>query len=219
MTLPFRPTILSTILMALACGGPGPDVEPDAESAPVAGGTAIVGASADFDALNELSATSAITDQVIGHLLFQNLLRYDENLDYAPALADSFWVAEDGLSATFRIREGVTWHDGVPVTADDIVWSFDMSMLDETAYPRSEERRVGKECRSRWTPYHSKKNEVGAAKAVSLPPARTAGMISMMCCWAWPRAWEDWRGRRGRAVPDRAVTRGVRVCSRDRSRQ
>jgi peptide/nickel transport system substrate-binding protein len=123
------------ILMALACGGPGPDVEPDAESAPVTGGTAVVGVSADFDALNELSATSAITDQVIGHVLFQNLLRYDDDLDYAPALADSFWVAEDGLSATFRIRDGVRWHDGEPFTVDDVIWSFETSMLDETAYP------------------------------------------------------------------------------------
>ena len=119
----------------LACGGPGPGSDPASEEAPSYGGTAIVAIGTDFDVFNELATTSALVDQVIGHVLFQNLLVYDENLDYAPALADSFWVAEDGLSATFRIRDGVAWHDGVPVTADDIVWSFDMSMLDETAYP------------------------------------------------------------------------------------
>src|SRR5687767_9553369 len=100
MVLPFRPARLlaaALVALALACGGPGPDVDPDAESAPVPGGTAIVGTGADFDVLNELASTSALTNQVIGHVLFQNLLRYDENLDYAPALADSFWIAEDGL--------------------------------------------------------------------------------------------------------------------------
>lgn len=121
--------------LALACGGPVPDTDPEAQSAPRRGGTAVVGMGADFDVLNELASTSAITDQVIGHVLFQNLLVYDEDLDYAPALADSFWVADDGLSASFRIREGVRWHDGVPVTADDVIWSFETSMLDETAYP------------------------------------------------------------------------------------
>jgi peptide/nickel transport system substrate-binding protein len=119
----------------LACGGPAPETDAPSEETPSYGGTAIVAVGTDFDVFNELVATSALTDQVLGHVLFQNLLVYDDDLNYAPALADSFWVADDGLSATFRIRDGAAWHDGVPVTADDIVWSFDMSMRDETAYP------------------------------------------------------------------------------------
>ena len=130
-----RPTAAAFLLAALACGDPSRDAEPEAGGEPVPGGTAVVGIGADFDVLNELATTSALTDQVIGHVLFQNLIVYDENLDYAPMLADSFGVAEDGLSATFRIREGVRWHDGVPVTADDVVWTFETSVLDETAYP------------------------------------------------------------------------------------
>ena len=138
--LPSRRAIGATPLAALllACGGPGPASDPGSEDAPSYGGTAIVGTGTDFDVFNELATTSALGDQVIGHVLFQNLLVYDENLDYAPALADSFWIAADGLSATFRIRDGVAWHDGVPVTADDVVWSFDMSKLEETAYPESQ---------------------------------------------------------------------------------
>jgi peptide/nickel transport system substrate-binding protein len=141
---PFRPSPRPTasvlpaataLLFALACGGPSPETGAPSEETPAYGGTAIVAIGSDFDVFNELATTSAIGDQVIGHVVFQNLIVYDENLDYAPALADSFGVAEDGLSATFRIRDGVRWHDGVPVTSDDVVWSFDMSMLDETAYP------------------------------------------------------------------------------------
>ena len=130
---PWCPTLL--FLLALACGGPGPGTDSPSEVAPSPGGTAVVAIGSDFDVFNELATTSAIGDQMIGHVLFQNLLVYDENLDYAPALADSFWVADDGLSATFRIRDGVRWHDGVPVTVDDVVWSFEMSKLDEVAYP------------------------------------------------------------------------------------
>ncbi|HUP19963.1 MAG TPA: peptide-binding protein [Gemmatimonadota bacterium] len=130
-----RTTLPLFAFLALACGGPAPDTDPGADSAPSRGGTAVVGTGSDFDAFNEMVATSALTDQVIGHILFQNLIVYDENLEYAPALADSFWVAEDGLSATFRIREGVLWHDGTPFTVDDVIWSFETSMLDETAYP------------------------------------------------------------------------------------
>ena len=128
-------TAITLLAVLVACGGPSPETDAPSEDTPSYGGTAIVAIGSDFDVFNELATTSAIGDQVIGHVVFQNLIVYDENLDYAPALADSFGVADDGLSATFRIREGVRWHDGAPVTADDVVWSFDMSMLDETAYP------------------------------------------------------------------------------------
>ena len=136
---PARPRPALLLILALGCGGPEPETGPPSETAPVSGGTAIVGTGADFDVLNELASTSAITDQVIGHVLFQNLLAYDDSLHYAPMLADTFWVAEDGMSATFRIREGVRWHDGVPVTADDVVWSFEVSMLDAIAYPERQQ--------------------------------------------------------------------------------
>jgi peptide/nickel transport system substrate-binding protein len=129
------PVLLSTVLLAHACGGPSPETGAPSEEAPSTGGIAVVAIGSDFDVFNELATTSALGDQVIGHVLFQNLLVYDENLDYAPALADSFWLADDGLSATFRIRDGVRWHDGEPVTVDDVVWSFEMSKLDATAYP------------------------------------------------------------------------------------
>ena len=96
---------LAAILHLSACGRAGPGTDAPEETEPSYGGTAIVGIGSDFDVFNELATTSAIGDQVIGHVLFQNLLVYDENLDYAPALADSFGVSEDGFSATFRIRE------------------------------------------------------------------------------------------------------------------
>jgi peptide/nickel transport system substrate-binding protein len=132
---PFSLLAAAALTTLLACGGPGPSTDSASEEAPSYGGTAIAGIGSDFDVFNELATTSALGDQFIGHVLFQNLLVYDENLDYAPALADSFWVAEDGLSASFRMRGGVRWHDGRPVTVDDVIWSFEMSKLDETAYP------------------------------------------------------------------------------------
>ena len=84
-----RATVLHLAVL-LACGGPSPETESASEPAPSYGGTAIVAIGSDFDVFNELATTSAIGDQVIGHVVFQNLIIYDENLDYAPALADSF---------------------------------------------------------------------------------------------------------------------------------
>ena len=47
-----------------------------------------------------------------------------------PNLADYWEVGDDGITYTFYIAENATWHDGNPVTADDVIFSFD-SMLDE----------------------------------------------------------------------------------------
>ncbi|MDO4488715.1 MAG: ABC transporter substrate-binding protein, partial [Eubacteriales bacterium] len=39
-------------------------------------------------------------------------------------MAESYEVAEDGLSAKVTLRDGLMWHDGTPVTADDVIWTF-----------------------------------------------------------------------------------------------
>lgn len=40
-------------------------------------------------------------------------------------LAESYSVSDDGLTVTFVLRDGLTWHDGEPLTADDVVWSIE----------------------------------------------------------------------------------------------
>ncbi len=46
----------------------------------------------------------------------------------APELAESWQVASDGMSCTFKLRKDATFHDGAPVTARDVKWSFDRSV-------------------------------------------------------------------------------------------
>ena len=43
-------------------------------------------------------------------------------------LAENFEVSGDGLSVTFNLKDGLTWHDGEPLTADDIVWSIETAL-------------------------------------------------------------------------------------------
>ncbi|HVL26175.1 MAG TPA: ABC transporter substrate-binding protein, partial [Thermomicrobiales bacterium] len=45
-----------------------------------------------------------------------------------PGLADYWELADDGVTYTFHINENATWHDGNPVTADDVIFSFDSIM-------------------------------------------------------------------------------------------
>jgi peptide/nickel transport system substrate-binding protein len=46
----------------------------------------------------------------------------------APELAESWKVADDGMSCTFKIRKDAVFHDGTPVTAQDVKWSFDRAV-------------------------------------------------------------------------------------------
>src|SRR5262245_29638590 len=56
--------------------------------------------------------------------IFDGLLRFDQNLNLAPALAEDWHVSPDGRVYTFRLRKGVRFHNGREVTAHDFVYSI-----------------------------------------------------------------------------------------------
>ena len=57
--------------------------------------------------------------------IFDQLVASDENNKLYPGLAKSWAVAPDGLSVTFQLREGVTFHDGTPFNAEAVAFNFD----------------------------------------------------------------------------------------------
>src|ERR1700752_5268099 len=61
--------------------------------------------------------------QTVAGKIYQGLLTYDGQLKPRPELAKSWEVSPDGLTYTFRLQDGVTWHDGHPFTADDVVFT------------------------------------------------------------------------------------------------
>ena len=62
--------------------------------------------------------------------VYDTLVEPDANLEMRPALAESWDVSPDQLSWTFHLRSGVTFHDGSPFTADDVVYSY-RRIIDE----------------------------------------------------------------------------------------
>jgi oligopeptide transport system substrate-binding protein len=64
--------------------------------------------------------------------LFRGLLHVDQELNVVPAMADNFRVSSDGVTYLFRIREGMRWSDGVPVTAED--FAFGWERMREVAF-------------------------------------------------------------------------------------
>lgn len=125
--------LLSTILALLltACGGDDGAGTADVAGEPVAGGTAVFGILTDFQAFNPVTNTNLTTFDVMKQMLFTPLIKYDEELNVKPYLAES-WELSDS-SVVFHLRNDVMWHDGVPVTAEDVKFTFDLAKSEETA--------------------------------------------------------------------------------------
>ncbi len=67
--------------------------------------------------------------------IFDNLVEFvPGTTEVRPALAESWDVADDGLTFTFHLREGVTFHDGTPFNADAVKFSFDRQYLEDHPY-------------------------------------------------------------------------------------
>lgn len=89
------------------------------------GGTVTVGMRTDFQPINPITAGDQYTIELINYGLFTPLVQYDENLKVTPYLAES-WDMTD-TAVTFHLRHDVKWHDGQPVTAEDVKFTFDMA--------------------------------------------------------------------------------------------
>jgi len=105
----------------------GPDFENFAYVNPNApkGGHLRLGATGTFDSLNPLRYPGRVPSQV-RELVFDTLLARssDEPAAYYGLLAETVEVSEDRRSVRFTLREKARWHDGTPVTVEDVVFTF-----------------------------------------------------------------------------------------------
>jgi peptide/nickel transport system substrate-binding protein len=62
------------------------------------------------------------------YLIYDTLVEEAGIANFIPGLAESWEVSDDGLVWTFKIREGVTFHDGTPCTAEDVAWSLNWTL-------------------------------------------------------------------------------------------
>ena len=83
------------------------------------------------DTLDPILFTSSL-DYGRGRLLYNNLCRFNEDLTVGPELATEWEASDDVMEWTFKLRKGVEWHDGTPLTADDVVYSMMRHIGDES---------------------------------------------------------------------------------------
>lgn len=82
--------------------------------------------------LDPTSAAAAAIDEIVYANIYEGLTRFEADGSVTPALAQSWEISEDGLSYTFKLREGVEYHDGAAFDAEDVKFSLDRAMADDS---------------------------------------------------------------------------------------
>ena len=107
---------LAGAVMALATSGA-------MASEPRTGGTLHIGSTQQPRHLNG-AVQSGIATAIPSTQLFASLLRYDDNWNPQPYLAESWELAEDGKALTVHLRKNAVFHDGKPITSEDVAFSL-----------------------------------------------------------------------------------------------
>lgn len=111
--------------------------ETASSSNPVEGDWLIYHLSAEPATLNPITAGDAYESTVNNGKIYETLIeRNNETLELEPLLAESWEISEDTLKYTFKIREGIKWHDGKPFTSEDIVFSYKTIMDPKVDSPQ-----------------------------------------------------------------------------------
>jgi peptide/nickel transport system substrate-binding protein len=84
-----------------------------------------VGWASEPDTMNPLTTYSSEAVEII-QLVYDKLLGYDLNLQPKPELAKDYAYTDDGKILTFTLRDNAKWHDGQPVTADDVAYTYNL---------------------------------------------------------------------------------------------
>ncbi|SDM71869.1 peptide/nickel transport system substrate-binding protein [Oryzisolibacter propanilivorax] len=124
---PTRTTRRACLAQALAlCGALPPLARAQAPSGAKAGQRAVVlNLSLAPDSLDPTMAAAAAVGEVVHYNVLEGLTRIEESGRVVPLLADSWRQGRDGLSYVFRLREGMRFHDGSPLDAQAVRFSFE----------------------------------------------------------------------------------------------
>ncbi|MDO9181007.1 MAG: ABC transporter substrate-binding protein [Bacteriovorax sp.] len=69
---------------------------------------------------------------VVGNLIYDGLLKFSPSLEIQESLAESWSTSSDGKTLTFKLKPNIKFHDGTPITADDVVYSLARAVSPES---------------------------------------------------------------------------------------
>ncbi len=135
-----RLVILVLVVLLAACSQSDQlrSLEQPDDKKPVFGDTFIEGSIGDASTLLPILASDSASSTING-LVYSGLVRYNGDLKVVGDLAESWDISEDNLTITFHLRKNITWHDGVPMTSADVLFTYQLYVDPETptAYAES----------------------------------------------------------------------------------
>jgi peptide/nickel transport system substrate-binding protein len=109
---------------------------PSDTPAPTKGGVYTEALVGSFQRLNPILSVNNPPDNDISRLIFSGLIHFDGRGTPQPELAEKWGVSEDGTVYNFALREKLQWHDGKPLTTDDVVFTINLIKLGGKAVPK-----------------------------------------------------------------------------------
>ncbi|WP_272700712.1 peptide-binding protein [Desulfovibrio sp. Fe33] len=128
---------LLCLLFAVGCsdGGPATPVPPvnptEIPSVPEGGGTLVEPMLGEPSNLISILATDSASHTIAGQV-YVSLLKYDKDINLVPYAAESYEVLDGGRRLRFKLREDIYWTDGVQLTADDVEFTYRLTIDPKT---------------------------------------------------------------------------------------
>jgi len=85
--------------------------------------------------INPLYAPLSDIDKDLTELIFSSLMTYDNNGNIVPDLINDYSIEDNGKTISFSIKENAKWHDGIPLTIDDVIFTIDLVQDPEYLSP------------------------------------------------------------------------------------
>lgn len=91
-----------------------------------------IGVALEPTVLDPTAGAAEAIDIVVYQNIFEGLTRIDQNGEVQPGLAESWTISDDNLTYTFKLHEGVTFHDGTAFDAEDVKFTFDRILAEDS---------------------------------------------------------------------------------------
>jgi peptide/nickel transport system substrate-binding protein len=126
--------ILASVAIALLLLGRQPELQA-VEPEPVTGGVYTEALIGSLQRLNPLLDGQNPADRDIDRLLYSRLIRFDARGLPQPDLAEAWGVSKDGTVYNLRLRADAVWHDGRPVTSQDVLFTLELLRGEDSPTP------------------------------------------------------------------------------------
>src|SRR5687767_9717342 len=120
-----RASTCGALVLVAGCDGPARSVD-----------TVVYASGADLESANPLVTVHPLSRQIQRYALLVTLVRYDSALAAQPYLARRWEWNTAGDELTLHLHSALAWHDGVPTTARDVVFTLEAARDRATGYPR-----------------------------------------------------------------------------------